>query len=98
VIEACCLNVDIDALPAKDETEIGERGITLSGGQKQRVSMARALYANKSMYILGERPRSSLLSYMSFALTPLPKIITPHKTTRSLLSTRMLGSTFSTVA
>lgn len=32
VIDACCLFDDIKALPNKDLTEIGERGINLSGG------------------------------------------------------------------
>jgi ABC-type multidrug transport system fused ATPase/permease subunit len=36
VLEACSLNSDISRLPAGDETEIGERGVTLSGGQRAR--------------------------------------------------------------
>ncbi|CAG8856864.1 3522_t:CDS:2, partial [Gigaspora margarita] len=46
VIKDCCLEPDLEVLPAADLTEIGERGINLSGGQKQRVNIARAVYYN----------------------------------------------------
>ena len=52
MIEACALQPDIDMLPGKDQTEIGEKGINLSGGQKQRVSVARAFYADRDIVIL----------------------------------------------
>lgn len=54
VVEACQLGPDLDLLPAGDATEIGEKGINLSGGQKQRVSLARAVYANKDVYLLDD--------------------------------------------
>ena len=41
-------------LPAKDLTEIGEKGINLSGGQKQRVSLARAVYSNADVFLLDD--------------------------------------------
>ncbi|GJJ72930.1 ATP-binding cassette, subfamily C (CFTR/MRP), member 1 [Entomortierella parvispora] len=54
VLDACCLRQDLDMLPARDSTEIGERGINLSGGQKQRVALARAAYADADIYLLDD--------------------------------------------
>ncbi|XP_053376881.1 multidrug resistance-associated protein 1-like [Mercenaria mercenaria] len=54
VIEACSLKRDLEILPGRDMTEIGEKGINLSGGQKQRVSMARAVYFNSDIYLLDD--------------------------------------------
>lgn len=34
--------------------QIGERGLNLSGGQKQRISLARAVYANKDIFLLDD--------------------------------------------
>ena len=53
-VRVCCLQADIDMLPAGDETEIGEQGINLSGGQRQRVSMARAVYRGADTYLLDD--------------------------------------------
>jgi ABC-type multidrug transport system fused ATPase/permease subunit len=35
-------------------TIVGERGVKLSGGEKQRVSIARAILANKKIFVLDE--------------------------------------------
>ncbi|XP_030512710.2 ABC transporter C family member 12-like isoform X7 [Rhodamnia argentea] len=53
------LEHDLDVLPGRDLTEIGERGVNISGGQKQRVSMARAVYSNSDVYIFDD-PLSAL--------------------------------------
>ncbi|CAH1408378.1 unnamed protein product [Nezara viridula] len=54
VVQCCDLGVDIDSLPAGDNTEVGERGVNLSGGQKQRISLARALYSDRDIYLLDD--------------------------------------------
>ena len=46
VLQSCSLDEDVDQFPHKDETLVGERGVTLSGGQKARVTLAR--YASLS--------------------------------------------------
>nr|QFR37209.1 ABC transporter [Cyberlindnera americana] len=53
-LEACQLLPDIDMLPDGDDTHVGEKGISLSGGQKARLSLARAVYARGSVYLLDD--------------------------------------------
>ncbi|KAG0351717.1 hypothetical protein BG005_008781, partial [Podila minutissima] len=54
IIYAAGLLPDLEALPAGDLTEIGERGVNLSGGQKQRVALARAVYQDADIYLLDD--------------------------------------------
>ncbi|KAI8604663.1 P-loop containing nucleoside triphosphate hydrolase protein [Dissophora ornata] len=54
IVFATGLEPDLQMLPARDQTEIGERGINLSGGQKQRVSLARAAYQDADIYLLDD--------------------------------------------
>lgn len=53
-IYCCGLTEDVAHLPCGDQTEIGDHGANLSGGQKQRVCLARALYADKEVYLLDD--------------------------------------------
>lgn len=54
VIKACALEKDIESFTNKEETLVGERGVTLSGGQKARINLARAVYRNADIYLLDD--------------------------------------------
>ncbi|KAH6791430.1 multidrug resistance-associated protein 13, partial [Perilla frutescens var. frutescens] len=58
-IDVTAMHHDLELLPGRDLTEIGERGVNISGGQKQRVSMARAVYSDSDVYIFDD-PLSAL--------------------------------------
>eukprot|EP00941_MAST-03F_sp_MAST-3F-sp1_P002520 g2520.t1 len=53
-LRRCCLLDDLDALPAGDMTEIGDRGVNLSGGQRARIALARAFYSDAEIFLLDD--------------------------------------------
>ncbi|CAD8095839.1 unnamed protein product [Paramecium sonneborni] len=54
VTQVAQLESDFELMKFRDQTEIGERGITLSGGQKARISLARALYQTPDLYLFDD--------------------------------------------
>lgn len=54
ILNKVSLETDIEKFDKKEETYVGEKGITLSGGQKQRIALARALTNDKPILLLDE--------------------------------------------
>lgn len=54
IVRVAGLSQDVERLPDKLDTLIGERGVSLSGGQRQRVALARALVKKPEVLILDD--------------------------------------------
>ena len=70
----------IEALPAKYDTVLGERGVTLSNGQRQRLAIARAAIRRSPILILDE-PTTALDEVNARAVTEALERVSRRSTT-----------------
>lgn len=54
VLKVCALERDVELWPKRDQTVVGERGVSLSGGQRARVNLARAIYRKADIYLFDD--------------------------------------------
>lgn len=80
------LHNEIESLPSKYESQLGERGVNLSGGQKQRLTIARGLIMKTPVLILDDslsavdtRTEKSIESELRQSRTTLTRIIVAHR-------------------
>lgn len=54
VLDQVAFTTDLNTMPDRTNTLIGERGLTISGGQKQRLHLARTLFENSPVLLLDD--------------------------------------------
>ena len=86
--EIAQLRATVDALPARYETLLGERGINLSGGQKQRTAFARALARSPTIVLLDDalsavdtHTEAAIMRGLRDALADRTAVIASHRVT-----------------
>jgi ATP-binding cassette, subfamily B, multidrug efflux pump len=88
---------NIQDLPRRFETILGERGITLSGGQKQRLSIARALVRDPKILILDDslsavdtKTENNILNNMKRIMMARTSIIISHRVSSAKLADHII--------
>lgn len=80
------LSHEINELPHKFESQLGERGVNLSGGQKQRLTIARGLIVRTPVLMLDDslsavdtKTEQAIEAELSRSYTSMTRIIVAHR-------------------
>lgn len=80
------LSREIDSLPMKFDSQLGERGVNLSGGQKQRLTIARGLIMKAPVLVLDDslsavdtRTEQAIEAELSKDASSMSRIIVAHR-------------------
>ncbi|MEM0955709.1 MAG: peptidase domain-containing ABC transporter, partial [Pseudomonadota bacterium] len=94
--QKACIHEEIEQLPMRYETLVGDMGAALSGGQVQRVMLARALYRRPSALFLDEAtshldPATEDRINVHLRQLPITRIMVAHRAETVALADRLIA-------